>query len=461
MIQLHRLPAPARHLVASAYGLTLLRQRYGPDARERVAEILERDHWSPSRWKTWMENRLAWILHRAATQVPYYRELWGKRRQRGDRTSFEYLENWPVLAKEEIRRHAEAFLVEGFPPRRMLHDRTGGTTGTPLRVWLTRETNRTLYALYEARVRFWNGLTRREPWATLGGRLVAPADAARPPYWVHNWPMRHLYLSSGNIGAQTVRDYLCALTRHRATHLVAYTSAAACLAAHAHQAEVPAPPRLRLVVTNAEGLFPWQRAAIREGLGCPAIETYGMVELAACASERDGALRVWPEVGHVEVLNDGEDRPVGAGDSGRLICTGLLNAEMPLIRYDVGDRGRIGGPQPPLPYPVLEKVEGRQTEMLSTASGQRVWYFNPVFADLPVVEAQLIQEAPGTIRVLYVPALEFDAAGHHATIEERLAARLGPVAVRFEPMARVPREHNGKFRPVINRTVATDPSSAG
>src|SRR5713101_5601782 len=93
----HRLPAPIRSVAASLRGLYLRSWRYGPETERLVEEALEREHWSPERWKAWQEERLGYILHRAATQVPYYREQWTTRRRRGDQTSWGYLENWPTL----------------------------------------------------------------------------------------------------------------------------------------------------------------------------------------------------------------------------------------------------------------------------------------------------------------------------------------------------------------------------
>ena len=52
------------------------------------------------------------ILHRAATRVPYYRNLWDERRRKGDRASFAKIENWPYLEKEDLRRSAGAFVAD-------------------------------------------------------------------------------------------------------------------------------------------------------------------------------------------------------------------------------------------------------------------------------------------------------------------------------------------------------------
>ena len=41
----------------------------------------------------------------------------------------------------------------------------------------------------------------------------------------------------------------------------------------------------------------------------------------------------------LEVLEN--NMPVAEGEFGELVCTSLLNSDMPLIRYRVGDRGRV------------------------------------------------------------------------------------------------------------------------
>ncbi|MBK9054032.1 MAG: hypothetical protein IPL78_24895 [Chloroflexi bacterium] len=101
-----RLPYPLRVAVASGRGYQLQRWRYGAQTETLVQQALERDQWTDSQWQTWREEKLAYILNRAATQVPYYREQWQHRRRQGDKTSWELLENWPLLPKQAVRgRH--------------------------------------------------------------------------------------------------------------------------------------------------------------------------------------------------------------------------------------------------------------------------------------------------------------------------------------------------------------------
>src|SRR5262249_14602871 len=156
----------------------------------------ERDSWNIEKWHRWREERLAYILHRAATMVPYYRLHWQERRRAGDRASWDVLSNWPLLPKEAVRANPLAFIADDCSPRRMVRDSTSGTTGTPISVYSTKKTVRKWFALYEARVRRWHGVSVRERWAIFGGQLVVPFTQTKPPFWVRNLALNQMYFST-------------------------------------------------------------------------------------------------------------------------------------------------------------------------------------------------------------------------------------------------------------------------
>ena len=431
----HRLPGPARSLAAGLRGLYLRSWRYGPETEKLVEEALERESWGRERWRAWQEEQLARVLERAATRVPYYREWW---RSRGGRAAWERLENWPVLEKEAVRENAERFLADDCRTSRMFHEHTSGTTATPLDLWWSRETVRRWYALFEARWRRWYGVSRYDRWGNLGGQLITPAAQRRPPFWVWNPALRQLYLSSYHLAPDLIPHYVEAIRRYRVRYLLGYTSSLYALALEARDLD------LEVVITNAEPVYDYQREAMETAFGCPVRETYGMAEIVAAASEcREGRLHLWPEVGVVEALD------------GELVCTGLLNQDMPLVRYRLGDRGALAAEGERCAcgrgLPVLESVEGRADDVLYTTDGRRVARLGRVFQDRRAIrEAQIIQESLDRVRVRYVPAPAFDGEAARS-IEERLRSRLGPVEVTLEAVAEIPREKNGKFRAVVCR----------
>nr|WP_281720574.1 hypothetical protein [Nitrosomonas nitrosa] len=451
------LPAPLRSVAASLRGLYLSYWRYGVETERIAEEAIGRESWSPSQWKGWQEERLAHTLNRAATRVPYYREQWTARRRNGDRASWEYLENWPILEKESVRRNASAFVADDCDRRRMFHEHTSGTTGKPLNLWWSKEVVRNWYALCEARIRYWNGVSRRNRWAILGGQLIIPVSQRQPPFWVWNHGLNQLYMSSYHLAPDLMVSYLDALSRYRVSYLYGYSSSLYSLALALLESGRNGVDMV-VAITNAEPVYQYQRATIAQAFNCPVRETYGMAEIVTAATEcAAGRLHVWPEVGWVEVLD--ESGSVPSGTSGDLVCTGLINLDMPLIRYRTGDRGtlaqRQGLCQCGRNLPVLESVDGRIDDFLYTRDGRRIGRLDPIFkGDLPIREAQIVQETLDLVRIRYVPSTGFGSV-HECEIKQRLRARMGEVNIVLEPITEVAREPNGKVRSVICKVVET------
>ena len=450
----HSLPPVLRSAAATVRGGYLRFWRYGRQTDRLCDAALARERWTPKEWQNWRVERLAKLLHRAATKVPYYREQWSERRRRGDKGSWEVLGNWPLLNKETLRENPLAFIAEDRSVSRMFHDHTSGTTGKSIDLWLTRETVQSWYALFEARCRLWNGVSRHDRWAIIGGQLIAPVRQDEPPFWVWNASLRQLYLSAYHLAPRHTASYVEALRQYRIRYLIGYPSALAALAREVLAQKLDA-PHLDVVLTNGEPTVEEQRREIETAFKCTVRETYGMGEIVAGASEcEEGRMHLWPEAGVLEVI--AEDGKAATDGRGEFVCTGLLNADMPLIRYRVGDRGHV--PPSGMPcgcgrtLPVLGAIDGRVDDVLYTSDG-RVVVLGPglgsVFKSrLPIQETQIIQEALDVIRVRYVPAYGFSEADGQSVVD-RIRDRLGPVKVMLEEVDSIARSANGKSRAVI------------
>lgn len=461
------LPYPLKVVAASAHGLRLQRQRYGRDTGARIAAALDRETWTLERWREHCDGSLRALLARARARVPHYRDAWQGRTGDPDR-----LADWPLLDKEPLRRDPESFLADDLDRRQLLREQTSGSTGTPLRLYWSRETAHRWYALVEARSRCWYGVDRRRRWAILGGRLVAEQARRRPPFWVWNAAMLQLYCSAYHLAPDLVPSYLEAFEEHEIHHLYGYGSALYALARGLEERGLEKRARklgLAVVVTNAEPLYEHQRALLERVFACPVRETYGMAELVAAASECEhGRLHLWPEVGRIELLDPSSQRcfdpwleleRTGADAvEGELVCTGLLNSDQPLIRYRVGDRARIavGSCACGRTLPVLDQVEGRVDDVVITPDGRRIGRLDPVFkGDSSIREAQIVQEERHSLRLLVVPADDFDSATAES-LQRRLAERVGNMEIRLETVTAIPRSAAGKVRLVLNRLEPED-----
>jgi phenylacetate-CoA ligase len=457
----HRLPPGVRSMTATLRGWYLRSWRYGRQTRQIISEALDREHWSAAEWQRFERQRLAHILDRAANQVPFYRTQWQERRRRGDRASPELLQHWPILEKADLRAHAKAFVADDCHRRWMFHEHTSGTTGTPLDLWRSRATIRLWYGLSEARWRGWYGVSANDRWAILGGQLVTPVGQRRAPFWVWNQALNQLYMSCYHLNTEYIPYYLDALHAFRVRYLWGYPSALHTLAREAVRLGYTF-DGLVVAIANAEPVSDSQRESVARAFGCPLRQTYGMAEMTAAAGECEaGRLHLWPEVGLVEVMEG--DQPVAPGTCGDLICTGLLDDDMPLVRYRLGDRGAID-PESQCEcgrtLPLLRAIEGRCDDMVTTADGRRVGRLDTVFkSDLPIREAQIVQEAVDHLRIRYVVDRGFSPDSARR-LEQLVRERVGDVRITLEAVDAIPRAPNGKFRAVISRVPGADVSRA-
>lgn len=440
----HKLPSWARNAAASLRGFYLASWRYDKHTEKIVEDILERDRWSDEQWKSYSEERLSYLLNRAATEVPYYRRSWAERRKDGDRSSWEYLENWPILEKEPIRVNPLDFVADGCKTSRMFQDHTSGTTGTSLNIWLSSRTVKYWYAMSEARWRRWYGVSKDDKWAIFGGQLVTPINQKTPPFWVWNAGLKQLYMSSYHLSPNSIGHYLDAIAKYRVKYILGYPSAIYTIAqqiATSGRNDI----KLKVVITNAEPLLDFQRRVISEAFSCPVRETYGMAEMVAAGGECEkGNLHQWSDAGIIET----DQTP---GHEGEFICTGFINPDMPLIRYRVGDCGILSDDKCDCgrTLPLMEKVEGRRDDILYTRDGRRIGRLDPVFKeDLPIVEAQIIQNSFSEIVVKLVPGMGF-TEDTTVGLANRIRERMGDINVEFEKVAHIPRTDRGKFRAVV------------
>src|SRR3989442_3146357 len=148
-----------------------------------VEKFLARERYTPEQWRIYQTDRLRSLLIHTLRHVPYYRSAWSALGiGEGDVARFELhdLSRLPTITKEDIRRSPESFISEAADSKRLYTIHTSGSTGTPLAIRLTAETQQTQHASYEARRRRWAAVDHSMSRAMIGGRLVVPKGNSRP-----------------------------------------------------------------------------------------------------------------------------------------------------------------------------------------------------------------------------------------------------------------------------------------
>ena len=306
-----RLPIPLQNLAVSAYGFRLQLERYGGNSRSFTEELLKHERWSSEQFE---ELQLTLLRERAALaleRVPAYRKLASNLPHiRAARTAAEILEPFPVLTKEEVRLAPESFIPKGVTER-LLSANTGGTTGTPLRLFRTLSGIRNNFAFFR-RIRHWRGLSHWSRTATLMGRLTVPEEQSQPPYWRHSYLTKNLLFSSYHMSPDTLPAYAQALADFRPEQIVCYPSSGTLMARAVLDAKLSL-DGIRAVFTTAETVSSMQRDLMERAFGCPVADQYGSGEWTVTVSQcEQGTYHLHPEYGYLEILDE-SGRSVSAG----------------------------------------------------------------------------------------------------------------------------------------------------
>jgi phenylacetate-CoA ligase len=327
---------------------------------------------SPEEVRALQLDRLRRLLDHAYWNCPFYRERLDRLGMvPGDVKTLTDLRNVPILEKRDLQERGNTLLARGWPGHDLLANHTGGSTGTPVRFYLSRD-RKCSRAAATWRHNRWAGWDVGDKVALLWG---APRDASR------GWRARlrgrllerSVFLDAGHVTEAGLRAFDCALKRFRPRVLLAYAQSAVLFARYL-QARGLIPYAPRAVITSAEVLEPAQRTLLESVFGCPVFNRYGCRETSVVASEctaHDG-LHVMAEGIYLEIVRGQE--PVAGGQTGAILLTDLLNHAMPLIRYRVGDVGgwaegvcRCGRG-----LPRLRHIAGRITDFLVGTDGRLV-----------------------------------------------------------------------------------------
>lgn len=389
-------------------------------------------------------ERLAQTLEYARNRVPLYRSgAWDDAFRRGDARE---LGAWPVLERQTIQTHEGRMLAQPTP-RGHFFRTTSGSTGTPLRIGIDPAAAAWAWAAdYQGLL--WHGIRVGARALTLRPRTAGPIGE-----WIRN---NHL-VPATDLSPSRLTAAVRFLEGGRTTYVWGYVSAVVELARHARLVARGSRPLVPYAKVFGEMLYPFQRQLIEEGLGARVIETYGCNETGTVAYECPaGSIHVFAEHVEVEILNDGE--PAAPGEMGEIVLTCTTNRTMPLIRYRVGDRGRLVADPCSCgrPHPVLSGIEGRTGDVLLTATGVQIHgtaalggLLKKVHAKAPADSIRQVlfeQHDPRTWTVLVQPGPAFGDLVGAALIDGVRSVFGEECKVTVKPVLEIPREPSGKFR---------------
>lgn len=419
----------------------LAHRRARPQRYRFLKPLLVHETLSTAQLQAFQQQQFSAMVHFAREHTVFYRRHYKHQLPANvDATTL------PILTKQMVVDCRDEMLAGGLDQAGLKTSHTGGSTGTPLAYYYTDEKIERMRAGMMRSYRwagwrqgdkvlnFWGARHDIKKHRTLGARLRRYVAAEQT-------------LGAWEFSEADLQQWARHIQRWRPVLLQGYASILAQLARFVSDNRLRMPATIKGVFSTAEVLYDGQRSAIETAFGCPVYNQYGCREVPNIATQcAHGNLHIFSDLVKLESLPvDGEDR---------LLVTSLTNRLMPMIRYELGDLGRLREGQCPCgsPFPLLELDVCRSNDLIVTPAGRKIYpsYFVHLLdGQNDIRHFQFRQRAPDHIVLqLGAPQAAVDRAGQILT--PRLQHDLGrDMKLTVEHVNSIPRARSGKHRFVI------------
>jgi|GEM_PF-399623 len=307
------------------------------------------------------------ILAHAVNHTEFYKQKYNKvgLDPANLKNEAEFLE-LPLLTRDEITANFESLSVKNIAKRKSLRVTTSGTTDIPLTILHDK---RVPMAPLQWRLLKWWGIAPYENKAFI--YRYPRSFFKRIVNTLMWWPTKRIFLAGGEMTEKRVKRFIRSFNKIKPSLLQGYVDLVYEIAIYieAHNLKIHMP---KAVWVTSGPLTEGQRRFIQKTFKAPVYNQYGSTELPYVAAEfrmREG-LHIMHDMVFVECL-DRNNNPVPNGKMGKLVITDLNNYVFPLIRYEIGDFGRLLGNSSPygLNLPLMDSVVGRLSGKIKAPSG--------------------------------------------------------------------------------------------
>jgi len=408
--------------------------------------LLAHEAFSAEQLQHYQQQQFNTMVHFAIQHTDFYRDSY----QGIDGPEFEATD-LPVLTRETVIARRDAMLAGGLEQPGLKLGYTGGSTGKPLAFYYTDEKTEHMRA----------GMMRSYRWAGWwpGDKVLnfwgAQQDIRKPR--TPGDRLRRYAAAEKTLGAYEFSDtellnWARQVQAWRPTLLQGYASILTELALFVRRRHMRMPATIKGVYSTAEVLYDWQRTAIESAFSCTVFNQYGSREVPNIGLQcAHGSFHVFSDLVKLEsIAVDGEQR---------LLVTSLTNRIMPMIRYQLGDLGRLQEGQCSCgsPFPLLALDVCRKNDLIVTPAGRKIYpsYFVHLLDGYSGIQQFQFEQTGADRIVLRLCATQdvVDAVG--PALKSRLQVDLGrDMALQAVRVLTIPRSRSGKHRSVIGMPAA-------
>ena len=310
------------------------------------------------------------------------------------------------MGKTNYNTNIEAFL--SVPWDKLIPNYSSGSSGVQGVVYLSKKEQSATQAI-QTMMWEWSGYYPGKPIVQTG---ITPERGFVKS--LKDFFFRTRYYNAFNLDEKQLSSILKKQSGLKNYHFGGYASSLFLLAQTANENAI-SDVKFDAVISWGDKMFDHYRKEIEQAFGCKVYDTYGSTEGTVIAGQGDLEYyyimtpHVWLE------LLDEKNNEVEDGQIGHVVVTRLDGYSMPLIRYNNGDLAvRLPRHKYPvkreLGFPLLEKIIGRDTDIVRTASGKFmiVHFFTGIFEHVhEIKQFKIVQRDLNSIDIEYIPGNGF------------------------------------------------------
>jgi phenylacetate-CoA ligase len=397
------------------------------------------------------ERRKSLVLH-CYQNIKYYQDKFKEIGfEGGDLKSEDDFQRLPIIEKEDIREHEEELVFSMYKKRSLPFSTTGGTTGTPLKVYQDPNIHASPMLW---RMLYWWGLKPGDNRAYL--YRACPKGFRKLIQDVFVYPSKRVHLAAAEMTEENMEIFYRKLLATKSSYILGYVGSIDSFASYI-DARGLLLPDLNAVWTTSSPLPEMKRKHYQNIFNCPVFTQYGSCEFSMISAEcpHKSGLHVMNDVRHVDIVN--KDKCVSGESPGDIVVTDLLNYAFPLLRYRIGDRGRLleKGCDCSLPFPMMDYVQGRISDNIKLIDGTSIpgEFLTTIFDDHSneISSFKVLQRKDYSLTIRFKPKgqnFENSIKQVKSMLEDKL---LGQVTVNFiEEQTEIDMNENGKARYVVS-----------
>ncbi|NUO08820.1 MAG: phenylacetate--CoA ligase family protein [Candidatus Brocadia sp.] len=395
-------------------------------------------------------NYLKSMLEYAGRHVPYYRQVFKEYDLNNGISPQKIISELPILTKDIIRSSFNELLSDEYRNTKDIFIYyTGGSTGQPSRVAVDKRYLDFRWAMVYYNLT-WVGYKIGDSHGFIYGSHLDAKDQCSFRQRCQHWLMNSFQVNAFYLDKEDFKKFASKCLVKKPKFLNGYASALVEFSKYVEDNNLPI--RFDFVESTAEYLSSEMRQKIEGVFTCKVYDRYGCREVGNIAHEckvRNGLHIDWQSV-YVEIINKGKYPWLGQ-EYGDLVITSLRNKGMPLIRYYVGDIGKIdySACSCGMVSPRLYLGGTRSIDILYACDGTMISAspLSLTTRDLyPIRKIQYVQKTPNYLEVNVVTGYEDD--NNVSTI---LFARLKKIfgermEIQFKFLDEIEREQSGKYR---------------